>query len=227
MSLSDFLKYTVGKSVVLMATEIEFNSYIPIDLSYSNVALESIDLKTSESFSSFINDFLKSHSKIIAYGGYMEKRLIYNRSIHFQNESLEHQRNIHLGLDLWCAEKTPVLAAFDGIVHSFRNNNAFGDYGPTLILEHHLQDFIFFTLYGHLSLDSIKDLYIGQKIQSGTIVGRLGGPLVNGDYPPHLHFQIIEDLQGNFGDYPGVCNANEVDFYKDNCPDPNFILKLQ
>ena len=227
MSLSDFLKYTVGKSVILMATEIELNSYIPIDLSYSNIALESIDFKTSESFSSFINHFLKSHSKIIAYGGYMEKRLIYNRSIHFQNKSLEHQRNIHLGLDLWCAEKTPVLAAFDGIVHSFRNNIAFGDYGPTLILEHHLQDFVFFTLYGHLSLDSIEDFYIGQKIQSGTIVGRLGGSFVNGDYPPHLHFQIIEDLQGNFGDYPGVCNANEVDFYKDNCPDPNFILKLQ
>ena len=227
MSLSDFLKYTVGKSVILMATEIDFNSYIPIDLSYSNVALETIDLKTSESFSIFINHFLKSHSKIIAYGGYMEKRLIYNRSTHFQNESLEQQRNIHLGLDLWCAGKTPVLAAFDGIVHSFKNNITFGDYGPTLILEHHLQDFIFFTLYGHLSLGSIEDFYIGQKIQSGTIVGRLGGSFVNGDYPPHLHFQIIEDLQGNFGDYPGVCNANEVEFYKDNCPDPNFILKLQ
>ena len=24
---------------------------------------------------------------------------------------------------------------------------------------------------------------------------------VNGDYPPHLHFQIINDLQGNFGDF--------------------------
>ena len=94
-------------------------------------------------------------------------------------------------------------------------------------MEHHLQDFVFFTLYGHLSLDSIATLYTGQKIQAGAIVGRLGGPKVNGDYPPHLHFQIIEDLQGNFGDYPGVSNANEVEFYKDNCPDPNFILKLQ
>ena len=146
MTLSDFLKYTVGKSVRLMAPEIDFNSYIPIDLSDSNIALESIDFAASESFLSFINHFLKSHSKTIAYGGYMEKRLIYNRSIHFQNESLEKQRNIHLGLDLWCAEKTPVLAAFDGMVHSFKNNTAFGDYGPTLILEHHLQDFVFFTL---------------------------------------------------------------------------------
>ena len=133
MSLSDFLKYTVGKSVILMATEIEFSSYIPIDLSYSNVALESIDLKTSESFSSFINHFLKSHSKIIAYGGYMEKRLIYNRSIHFQNESLEHQRHIHLGLDLWCAEKTPVLAAFDGIVHRPNSQNFTVIHGPRKI----------------------------------------------------------------------------------------------
>ncbi len=227
MTLSDFLKCTVGKSVRLMDSEIDLSYYIPIDLSDSNLALESVDFETSKSFSSFINHFLKSHSKTIAYGGYMEKRLIYNRSIHFQNESLEQQRNIHLGLDLWCTEKTPVLAAFDGMVHSFKNNTAFGDYGPTLILEHHLQDFVFFTLYGHLSLDSIATLYTGQKIQAGAIVGRLGGPKVNGDYPPHLHFQIIEDLQGNFGDYPGVCNANEVEFYKDNCPDPNFILKLQ
>ena len=50
---------------------------------------------------------------------------------------------------------------------------------------------------------------------------------VNGDYPPHLHFQIINDLQGNFGDYLGVCSANELDFYKENCPDPNLILKLK
>jgi murein DD-endopeptidase MepM/ murein hydrolase activator NlpD len=86
---------------------------------------------------------------------------------------------------------------------------------------------VFFTLYGHLSFDSIANLHIGQRIVARAIVGRLGGPEVNGDYPPHLHFQIIKDLQGNFGDYPGVCNANAVEFYKDTCPDPNFILKLQ
>lgn len=79
MSLSDFLKYTVGKSVRLMDSEIDLSSYIPIDLSDSNVALESVDFETSKSFSSFINHFLKAHSKTIAYGGYMEKRLIYNR----------------------------------------------------------------------------------------------------------------------------------------------------
>jgi murein DD-endopeptidase MepM/ murein hydrolase activator NlpD len=160
----------------------------------------------------------------------LEKREIYNRSSHFNTQNTqntENQRNIHLGIDLWCEANTPVLAALNGVIHSFKNNIAYGDYGPTIILEHRIDGITFFTLYGHLSLDSITNIKVGTEVKAGEIIGFLGNSEVNGDYPPHLHFQIINDLQGNFGDYLGVCSANELDFYKENCPDPNLILKLK
>ena len=54
----------------------------------------------------------------------------------------------------------------------------------------------------------------------------IGGTEVNGDYAPHLHFQIIKDIEGFEGDYPGVSSQNNLAYYSDNCPDPNLILKL-
>lgn len=204
----------------VVASHIDFDKYISIDLF-------NLKLNSSESLSKHINNYLKIHSKKIAFGGYLEKREIYNRSSHFNSQNTENQRNIHLGIDLWCEANTAVLVALNGVIHSFKNNTAYGDYGPTIILEHCIDGITFFTLYGHLSLGSITNLRVGTKVKAGEIIGYLGTAEVNGDYPPHLHFQIIYDLQGNFGDYPGVCSANELDFYKENCPDPNLILKLK
>ncbi|MEP6913389.1 MAG: response regulator, partial [bacterium] len=46
----------------------------------------------------------------------------------------------------------------------------------------------------------------------------------NGDWPPHLHFQIIEDMRVHEGDYPGVCSISERAKYLNNCPNPDLIL---
>ena len=211
----------------VVVSHIDFDKYISIDLSHQNTKLKKIKLNSSESFSEYINNYLKIHSKKVAFGGYLEKREIYNRSSHFNTQSTENQRNIHLGIDLWCEANTAVMAAVSGVIHSFKNNTAYGDYGPTIILEHCINCITFYTLYGHLSLDSITNIKVGTEVKAGEIIGFLGNSEVNGDYPPHLHFQIINDLQGNFGDYPGVCSENELDFYKENCPDPNLILKLK
>ena len=192
-----------------------------------NKALQNFDVSSSQSWIKYLNQYLNSRKKSIAFGGYLESRSIYNRSDYFNPKNTLEVRNIHLGMDLWCAEGTAVLAAFDGTIHSFKNNSNFGDYGPTIILEHCIDGVEFFTLYGHLSQNSIENLKVGAEVKAGEIIGYLGAAEVNGDYPPHLHFQIIKDLQGNFGDYPGVCNVNEIDFYKENCPDPNLILKLE
>jgi murein DD-endopeptidase MepM/ murein hydrolase activator NlpD len=99
------------------------------------------------------------------------------------------------------------------MVHSFAFNNAFGDYGATIILSHQLQDVSFYTLYGHLSLASIKNLQEGVHIQKGDVFAEFGIPQENGNWPPHLHFQLIKDLQGMKGDYPGVCRFSEKEIY--------------
>jgi murein DD-endopeptidase MepM/ murein hydrolase activator NlpD len=130
-------------------------------------------------------------------------------------------------MDLWITAGTPVFAPLDATVRSFKNNLNFGDYGPTIILEHKIQGVKFYTLYGHLSLESIANLKVGQTLIRGEQFATLGDANVNGDYPPHLHFQIIRDIQGFKGDYPGVCSKKDLQFYLNNCPDPNVLLKLK
>ena len=86
---------------------------------------------------------------------------------------------------------------------------------------------IFYTLYGHLSVDSLDGLFVNKEFKAGDTIGRLGTPDINVNYAPHLHFQIIKDLEGNHGDYPGVCAKEQLYFYQENCPDPNILLKLK
>lgn len=110
------------------------------------------------------------------------------------------------------------------MVHSFKNNTNFGDYRPTIILKHQVEDQIFYTLYGHLSLESIQHLELGAVVSKGHQLATFGTAEVNGDYPPHLHFQIIRGIEDFHGDYPGVCNQLELGYYTKNCPNPEYLL---
>ncbi len=200
--------------------------YIKIDLSMTNVDLETIDVSSSRVFEGYLKGYIAKNKVKVAYGGYNEVRAIYSRSPHFNQQNPETERNIHLGLDIWCDSKTKILAPLDGKIHSFKNNNNFGDYGPTIILEHTFDNVVFYTLYGHLSLTSLSGIAVGDKVKAGQTIAVLGTSLVNGDYAPHLHFQIIKDMQDNIGDYPGVSSRKNLEMYLQNCPDPNLLLKI-
>ncbi|NMH86378.1 peptidoglycan DD-metalloendopeptidase family protein [Flavivirga algicola] len=227
MDSSDFSKFLnniSSKPLQVLDASIPNSKYIPLDLSESNEELNSIDVSSSSKLDTFINNHIKKYHAFVAYGGYLEVRNIYKRSSHF-NKQAEDGRNIHLGVDLWCPANTLIYTPLDATVHSFKNNTNFGDYGPTIILKHVIGEVTFYTLYGHLSLASIKGLKIGQAFIKGEQIATLGDASVNGDYPPHLHFQIIKDIQHCIGDYPGVCNKKDLKFYMKNCPDPNVLLK--
>ncbi len=224
---SQVLNELAKDSFPLLEPSISNSDYVSLDLSKDNKALQNVDVSSSEKLAIYINNHIQSQHGKVAYGGYLETRAIYNRSAYFKTSNLETQRNIHLGLDLWIAAETPICTPLDATVHSFKNNTNFGDYGPTIILKHRLKDVSFYTLYGHLSLESLQYVEVGQEFQKGEQLATLGDAFVNGDYPPHLHFQIIKDLQNFVGDYPGVCSKQDLAFYKHNCPDPNFILKLK
>ena len=213
------------ESVFVIDTSIPISNYVSIDLSISNASLAKKNLNTAAEYAVFINKYLEERGGQVAYGGYLEHRNLYQRSTVFKNLETE-ERNIHIGLDLWIAAGTKVLAALDGSVHSFQNNAGLGEYGPTILLEHMLNNDIFYTLYGHLSLDSLTHLKIGQKVVKGETIATLGSSDVNGDYAPHLHFQIIQNLDDSHGDYPGVCSLTKVSFYKENCPNPKLLLNL-
>lgn len=213
-------------SLKVIDANISIEEYCSISLSLNNKDLLKFDNSSSKDWENYLESFFAKNKVNVAFGGYLEKRNIYDRSDYFKNEAKHNQRNIHLGIDLWCYKNTKVLAVLDGEIHSFKNNNNYGDYGPTIILKHQINNLIFYTLYGHLSKSSLENINVGNKVNKGETIGFLGDATVNGDYAPHLHFQIIKDLEGNFGDYPGVSSQENINFYKNNCPDPNLLLKL-
>ncbi len=164
----------------------------------------------------------------VAIGRYHEARLLYTaEQFKVQTDEMPEARTVHLGLDLYTPSNRPVYAPLDGRVHSFNNNQAHLDYGPAIILEHQIEDGErFYTLFGHLSQDSLEDLTVGMPVAKGQSFARIGEPPTNGGWPPHLHFQIILDMLGESGNFPGVARPAAWDIWKQICPDPNLILGI-
>ena len=161
-----------------------------------------------------------------AIGRYDEARLVY-QSDAFLSSAGEHPewRTVHLAVDLFLAPGSAVLSPLPGRVHSFRDNAERLDYGPTIILEHSPDGApTFYTLYGHLTGDSLSGLVRGMSVARGQTIGRVGRPPENGDWPPHLHFQIVTDLLGREGDFPGVAPASRRAVWLSLSPDPSRML---
>ncbi len=209
----------------ILDEEIPIEKYALLNLGVDNSALADIDITNPQICQAYIDQFLEKNKAQVAYGGYLEQRNLYKNNNHFSAVPTT-PRNIHLGIDFWATAGTVVTTPLDGKIHSFRNNNTSGNYGPTLILEHKIKDKLLYSLYGHLSLESIEQLYTGKLFRKGEPLARLGTSDINVNYAPHLHFQLIWDLQGYKGDYPGVCALEDLNFYRENCPNPNILLNM-
>ncbi len=210
----------------------ESSKLIPLDLSSKNDSLLQVDLQNTAQFSQYIDNLLRSAGASFGIGGYNELRALYSRSELFSKDlpgnenNNEEPRRLHLGTDIWGPVGTSVFAPLDGVVHSLAFNDNYGDYGATLILKHEIEGIVFHTLYGHISLKDIENLYPGDKIQKGQLIAHFGKENENGHWPPHLHFQVIENMGSYKGDYPGVCKESEREYYLQNSPDPDLILNL-
>ncbi len=194
------------------------------DFTDSNKTLNAETIADTAAFSVWIEAVLAQNHCKYGIGGYFENRMLYARSAHFN--TLDEPRRLHLGVDIWGKAGTPVYAPFTGKIHSYADNNHFGDYGPTIILEHNFYGLTFFALYGHLNREALQDLSPGKIIQKNEEIAKFGTAEENGNWPPHLHYQLIFDMEGNVGDYPGVCKNSEKGKYLQNIPDPNLILRF-
>ena|SRR3989344_1882102 len=193
------------------------------DFTKENKILSKIDLHDTRASSSYINEELSRAGRRLGIGRYGEDRTIYRSSLY---TSEREARSVHLAIDLFVPSGTPIFSPFNGIIHSFQDNNNFLDYGPTIIMEHSLEGIKFYILYGHLSRGSLKKINVGQNVTAGEKIAVVGRSDVNGHWPPHLHFQIITDTLGFKGDFPGVARPSEKDYYLRLCPNPNIILQL-
>lgn len=200
---------------------------IALDFTERNKALTAETIEDTTQFITYINEELKKANARFGIGGYGEHRTIYNRSRVFDAPVAgEEPRRLHLGTDIWGEPGTPVFAFMDSVIHSFAFNDQYGDYGATLVLQHTIDDFVFYTLYGHLSLADIEELKTGDIIKRGDCIAHFGQPHENGHWPPHLHFQVILHMEGKQGDYNGVCKYSEREKYLAKCPNPDGILQL-
>jgi murein DD-endopeptidase MepM/ murein hydrolase activator NlpD len=202
----------------------ESDKLYAIDLTKNNPELSAGLLADINAFNNWVANKLAETSCRYAAGGYLERRTIYESRALFEGEA--EPRSVHLGIDIWGPPGTPVYAPLSGTIHSFQDNDNYGDYGPTIIMQHDLNGLTLYSLFGHLSRKSLTGISIGQNISINQKIAQLGAVHENGSWPPHLHFQLMFDMEGKQGDYPGVCRVSEKEKYLQNIPDPNLLLQF-
>jgi peptidoglycan LD-endopeptidase LytH len=224
LSLEKILQKNQSNFASIVPLNLLTDNVLNLDLTEANPDLQTFDLRDSKIFDEYVSQKIKEANAVCAIGGYLENRYIYRRSEHFQQGN--EPRSIHLGVDIWAEAGTSVYAPMDAKVHSFQNNNNFGDYGPTIILEHQIEGITFYTLYGHLNLECLEGLFEGKNIEKGEKIAEFGNYPINGDWAPHLHFQIITDMLGKKGDFIGVCEPSQQEYYANICPNPFSIISI-
>lgn len=198
------------------------SDHVPVKLNDDLLKQRQVDATKHDQLKKEIQRQVAAQNGKIGFGGWLEKRSLYAKQALFNKH---HKRNVHLGYDFWCDEGEEVTAAMDAKVFSVHNNEGKGDYGPTIILEHDLGGQKLFTLYGHLSRRSLALHDEGKLIKAGDTVGYVGSPAVNGNYVPHLHFQLMSSMLGYELDFPGVAAEMDLNYYLKFVHHPDIILK--
>ncbi len=200
----------------------------PLDLSVSSILIGARDVANDLNLFQFRIGRLQDEvpDKIIA-GGYLEPRALYTSEAYDRiGNNGKESRTVHLGIDFWIPVGTPVHALFDGEVVTAVNDKGDKEYGGLIILKHRESGLTFYSLYGHQSIDRVMDLKAGDRIPKGELVGRIGNYTENGNWAPHLHFQIMLSLLEYENDFPGVAYPDEMEVWKSICPDPNLLFNL-
>jgi 4-aminobutyrate aminotransferase-like enzyme/Ser/Thr protein kinase RdoA (MazF antagonist) len=162
----------------------------------------------------------------LAIGRYGEDRTLYKGDA-FETASAV-RRTVHLGIDIFAPAGEVVYAPIAGTVAFTHDDDVAFGFGPTVLLEH-VTDAgdRFWTLYGHLQRQSLAALTPGQAIARGEAFAAFGNRQENGQWPPHLHFQIVTDHLGLEGCMHGVGVGRDWQVWRAISPDPNVILGLR
>jgi 4-aminobutyrate aminotransferase-like enzyme/Ser/Thr protein kinase RdoA (MazF antagonist) len=218
-------------------------SVVPLDLSRTPLHVFDLGLASQDfprppgaadasAWSALIFGRMEEQGAEAGIGRYDEVRAWYTSDIfRAPLKDPEEWRTLHIGIDLFLEPGSPVMAPFDGTVHSLARNHGDLDYGPTVILEHRVpeafdKELVFWTLYGHLGEEVLTRLTPGQRLSAGEPFATVGDFPLNGNWAPHLHFQILTDLLGWKGDFPGVALPSQRNLWTTLCPDPNLILNI-
>jgi 4-aminobutyrate aminotransferase-like enzyme/Ser/Thr protein kinase RdoA (MazF antagonist) len=225
--IMSYLNSCRGAFAPVMGPDYDLRESLVFDLSIGSLELSL--LKDRHDVHELTDDLfgrMRAAGAEVGIGRYNEARQVYTADqFAVDSDEMPETRTIHLGIDLFLPAESPVYAPLDGIVHSYRNNTDPLDYGPTIILEHRTEGNVpFYTLYGHLAIKSLDGKSKGMAVQKGDLIGWLGDYTVNGGWPPHLHFQIVTDMLGREGEFPGVGAASRRQIWLNLAPGPNVIV---
>jgi 4-aminobutyrate aminotransferase-like enzyme/Ser/Thr protein kinase RdoA (MazF antagonist) len=228
-TVTDWLAQNKCSAASIIPSKLRDGDCVVVDLSVGSTFLGADPGNAAEPrMTQKIRNLISDRGVNLAVGRYDEARTVYSSPLFraTANPTAEH-RTVHLGMDLFVDPGTPVCAPFDATVYALADNLAPQDYGPVVILQHRLQNAPeFFTLYGHLSRQSLRALQIGKAIRSAEQFACVGSSAENGGWTPHLHLQIILDLLDLATDFPGVALASERNVFKSLSPDPNLLLNI-
>jgi len=225
----DWLQHNQEKIGKIIDNDLHTEKQLVLDLSVGSHLLGGEGEGTKPAaLAAHIIQHMQTAGVQVGIGRYNEARLFHSADqFDAPTDEMPERRSIHLGMDLYLQGGASVYAPLAGKLHSFRNNSEHLDYGPTIILEHQTEDGdSFYTLYGHLSPDSLQGLSVDAPVAKGACVGRVGETKTNGGRPPHLHFQIITDLLDQYGSFPGAARPSQRQIWLTISPDPNIVLGI-
>ena len=217
-----------GRFAPVLAPELAESPHTVFDLSVGSCWLGTTGDLDARGWTDLLFGHMRASGAAVGIGRYDEARRWYDSdAFAIQGEDGLERRTVHVGIDLFAEPGTPIHAPCDAVVHSFRDNDARLDYGPTIVLRHEAGEVgAWYTLYGHLSRDSLTGLRPGREIAAGEEIGRIGPYPENGDWAPHLHFQLMTDLLGREADFPGVAPPSQRAVWLSLSPDPNLVLGI-
>ena len=222
-----------------IATQKAFASLVPsellqaaihvFDLSVGSLELgNNPNFEEDDRFENYLDQIMRERKVELAIGKYNEIRPLYTTDEYIiEGNNGPEWRSLHLGLDFFAKAGTPIYLPLAGKVFSVHDNAGDRNYGPTLIVEHSMgEEGYFYTLYGHLGMEVLTTLHADDELTKGQQIATIGPRPINGNWPPHLHFQILLDCLDYVGDFPGVAFPQETEVWTSICPDPNLIARL-
>ncbi|MBL0375262.1 aminotransferase class III-fold pyridoxal phosphate-dependent enzyme, partial [Rhizobium sp. KVB221] len=185
--------------------------------------LDSLD---GPGFDRYCEERIATEGADFGVGAYGEDRTIYKGDA-FGTTAPHVRRTVHIGIDIFAPAGEPVHAPMAGTVAFIHDDAVAYGFGPTVLLQHETDHGdVFWTLYGHLSRASVARLRVGQPIAKGAAFTEFGPRPENGEWPPHLHFQIVTDHLGLGARMHGVGTLAEWQIWQQVSPDPSVVLGL-
>jgi 4-aminobutyrate aminotransferase-like enzyme/Ser/Thr protein kinase RdoA (MazF antagonist) len=229
--VTEWLRANADRFAPVTGHDLRTTPVLGLDLSAGSTLVSSDqEENAAEPLTRRIFDGMRYAGVRIAAGGYDEARVIYGTDAYATGAITDERRTIHIGIDLTLESGSPLFAPLEGVVHGFMDAGERLDYGPVIVLRHDVADdegaLTFFTLYGHLDGSALQGLTSGTRIAAGEQFASVGAAPVNGDWWPHLHFQVITDMLDVPCNFNGVAPASERRTWLSLCPDPNLLLGI-